>query len=340
MVVFTHTTFYARERLDPTLPIWHFGEAGVDIFFVISGVVMGVTAPAFIGRADGWKSFAVRRLIRIAPIYWIATTVKIITIVAIPSALLNSQLAPGHTALSYLFLPTTNAAGRNEPVLGVGWTLIFEMFFYSVFALALLVRVKPLHLCGAVMSAMTIGSIFRQDDWPAVSMYLNQIVLYFVVGIVIATWLLERDTRSALRWGVWITFLWVLVGTVNTTDGIGWELLARHAWVVLLVAVMALNESRIGSRVPAPVVYLGNASYSLYLFHPLLAPLVPATLAAIGLGSVPLSIGLSVVGVCLAAALIYRFLEQPLIRFLTKRVPYVETRPATVGTDGNSPRHP
>src|SRR3954452_6003020 len=48
--------------------------AGVDLFFVISGFVMVYSSGDLFGQRDGASRFMLRRLIRIVPLYWAATT--------------------------------------------------------------------------------------------------------------------------------------------------------------------------------------------------------------------------------------------------------------------------
>lgn len=71
LVVITHSTFYAGELIDPGIETWHFGEVGVDIFFVINGFVMMISTGGLSSTKDGWKYFGMRRLVRIAPMDWI-----------------------------------------------------------------------------------------------------------------------------------------------------------------------------------------------------------------------------------------------------------------------------
>ena len=72
---------------------------------------------------------------------------------------------------------------------------------------------------------------------------------------------------------------------------------------------------------PRFVLYMGAASYSLYLFHSMLAPIAPVLLGAVGLRSGALSVICSVSGSIFAAALIYKFVELPITRRL-RRLPY------------------
>lgn len=329
LVVVTHSTFYAHERLSSSIPVWNDGVVGVRIFFVISGFVMVSSTASLAGARDGWKYFSMRRVLRIVPMYWMATTVKLLTLLILPAAILHSALDPGKVVLSYLFLPSRNADGAVEPLLGVGWTLIFEMFFYAVFALALLFRANILYFTGAVLIVMSVGSLFRGAGWPAWAVYFDPIVLYFLVGMLVAKLTLNRKVR---RWALPVLAMLavgILVMVIHHDASLNnrvFELLVVSA-TVLLVAWL---EPHIGRYIPRFVVHLGAASYTLYLFHPLIAPLVPEALVRLGVPNGLASVLLSIVVALVATTVIYRLVELPVTSWLQSRLPYVERRPQAV----------
>jgi len=329
LVVVTHSTFYAGERLDGSIETWSFGTVGVDIFFVISGFVMVISTGGLAGTKDGWKYFGMRRLVRIVPMYWIATTIKLLTLIALPSAILHAQLDPGKTVLSYLFLPSRNFEGRVEPLLGVGWTLTFEMFFYLVFTIALLVRAKPIWFCAPVLSFCALGNIFRPDEWAPALVYLDPILLYFLVGMIVAQWVMDGSIRRLLAWLSYVVVLWLVIPLADGGfSGGDAYFLTRHISVAVLIIVVVAGESWISGRVPRPFIYMGDASYSLYLFHPLIAPVVPVVLGMIGLRIPALSVCLSILAAVIGAALVFHFVERPITRYLQATLPYVRRHAA------------
>lgn len=330
-VVITHATFYTFERLDPTSPVWRMGAAGVDVFFIISGFVMVVSTRPLLGSPDAWKLFGVRRLVRIVPMYWLATTVKVAVMLVLPGAALHAVLSPATVIGSYFFIPYRTPDGPVEPLLGVGWTLVFEMFFYLVFTIALLLRVSPVIFSSAVLALLAIGSLFRPaQDWPVWAFLFDPIVLYFVIGMLLATVCLSPALRRwlpAIAGG--LVLLLAVLALVPGGLTFAQNSPFRFAIIALIVVAATWVEPWIGGRVPRILLFLGAASYSLYLFHPLIGPLVPELLARLGIVVAPLSIVLTIVVAIVVTAIIYRFVEAPLTRWLARTLPYGGKRPVT-----------
>lgn len=312
LVVFTHSTFYVGERLIPGFPVWSNGAAGVDIFFVISGFVMVISSQELLARADGWRIFMMRRIARIVPLYWIATSLKLAAIISVPSMAINAGLDPWHIAKSFLFLPSFNERGVLEPVLGVGWTLNFEMFFYAVFAAALFLRRPPLRLVTMLFLVVCFIALLRTPAWPAIGFWANTIVIEFVAGMWIAHACLtgrQCNLLGAMAM-VGIGFGGLLVPWGDIPD-----MMRPLTWgipAMLIVCGVAFMEPALKGRVPAPLLYLGNSSYALYLFHPMVAPIAPALLAKLGLVNAPLSISASVLLAIASGSFVHSFIERPI----------------------------
>src|SRR6266567_3039596 len=133
MVVYHH----ARDRLPGFSEAFPspIGQAGVDLFFVISGFIMVVTTWS---KPVSPGVFMLRRVIRIAPTYWIYTTLLAFFILVFPSVL-KLEVTPAHYLYSLLFIPHVSPLDNSvSPLLQLGWTLNYEMFFYCVFAVTLI----------------------------------------------------------------------------------------------------------------------------------------------------------------------------------------------------------
>ncbi|CAJ0705069.1 hypothetical protein LMG18091_04341 [Ralstonia wenshanensis] len=112
-----------------------YGALGVDLFFVVSGLVIYMSSTA---RDVSPLQFAYRRGIRVVPAYWLFTAIAAILLLIDPAFLPATQFTPELLIKSLLFLPMQNPTGSGPfPLLTVGWTLNCEMFFYCLFAISL-----------------------------------------------------------------------------------------------------------------------------------------------------------------------------------------------------------
>jgi exopolysaccharide production protein ExoZ len=133
LVVLTHCSGFRIPYLQPFLGGSLFlGAFGVDIFFVISGVVMGYAAQRSPPGLQAAGSFMLNRFLRLFPLYALATF-------AATAWLFHNghPLGMAHILESLFFLPTGSPKGYVDPALVMGWTLRFEMFFYSLVAVGI-----------------------------------------------------------------------------------------------------------------------------------------------------------------------------------------------------------
>jgi peptidoglycan/LPS O-acetylase OafA/YrhL len=317
MVVCFHATRTLFEHWPQFgIPVWTAGQGGVDVFFVISGLVMSLAASRSGGQ--NWRVFAVRRIIRIVPMYWIATTVKLATMLLVP-ALITTYVSIDvwHIVASYLFIPARGPSGELYPLIFAGWTLNFEMFFYLVFTIGLALRVSMVWFMTWTIGCLAIIGILKPSGWPAVTSLLDPLLLEFLAGV----WLgraLPKVRQFPLRVAIPLALLsfWILCAApVDATGGIsrvfGWGL--PGAALVLLAARTSLQITPV-------LVEVGDASYAIYLWHAfvlsatarVLKSLPPTQTAAI-LWMIAGVVLCAVVGI-----IIYRVLEGPMTARLNR----------------------
>lgn len=169
---------------NPATPVaWTMGSIGVYVFFVISGFIMVQICWDDFGRRGAAANFLRRRIIRIVPLYWLATVAAFAFHKV--SATHGADAGWSELLRSLLFIPYRNEDGGWAPVLPQGWTLNYEMFFYAIFAAAIAFpRQIALPAIGSALVIFTlVGSVL-----PAgVLTYLSSpIVLWFVMGIGLA----------------------------------------------------------------------------------------------------------------------------------------------------------
>jgi exopolysaccharide production protein ExoZ len=243
------------------------GAAGVDIFFVISGFVMWS-----IGSADRQSApeFLIRRLARVAPMYWLLTSLLIAGALLVPAAFPRMKLDIFHTIASLLFIPARSPIDSQFlwPVLVQGWTLNYEMFFYVIFALTLLLpKNARLTAMLALFPALALAGVFGGGTSPLFLVYTDQIMLEFVAGILLAR-LFELGYRGSRRAGYFLLGAGMIgYGLVAITDLAHPRLIVWGVPAFLVVAgllAVELNGALIRSRV---LTLAGDASYSIYLTH-------------------------------------------------------------------------
>jgi exopolysaccharide production protein ExoZ len=329
-VLLVHTSAYVHDRFDRHAPrIDALGGLGVWLFFAISGFVMVLVVDRRAGLtgAPSWREFAVQRVVRVAPLYWLMTTLKLGVVAVASSAVVNALADPWTIVRSYLFVPARDAAGAIHPIWGVGWTLLFEMAFYALVTAALAVRVDPLVFCSPFVLASAVASTWRPDDAAPAWFYADPVTLYFLAGMVIAR-RGRRHPARALAVLVGIATLMTLIDSVrNGALALTAGVTSMTLTLLLLVAVRL--EHRIARHVPRAVLTGGAASYALYLTHPLVAPLVPAVAARLTPGLAWQIVAAASVGASLVVGVAaHRIVEVPLTRTLRR----VLLRPTPVET--------
>jgi len=322
LVVICHSFFYASERLGTSPLAFDNGSRGVDVFFTISGFVMIVSSRNLIGDQLGWAKFALQRLVRILPMYWLATTFKVVIMLLASvfsgEILIHATLEIRNIIGSYFFIPYIKNPGHHvEPLLGVGWTLIFEMFFYFLFSLALFLRINIYAFVGAVLMIFATLSTFRPINYPTWMFLLNPVVLEFFLGMMVG-YLTLRGLIINTKYAILFSIL-ALISILFTPIGLLPEIVVSGIPSAILVYSFVSLEPFLKNKVPKIILFFGAASYSLYLSHPIFAPLVPTILNKLDIHLFSLSIILSIMFSLIIGAIIYLFIELKINAFIKKR---------------------
>lgn len=284
------------------------GRAGVDLFFVISGVIMWrITA----GHERRPGAFLWARLTRVAPLYWLVTLIMAAVAVRWPAFLPNVHPGLGHLLLSLAFTPHLDPRGLPFPLLPPGWTLNYEAIFYLVFALALFApRRRQAWIVATVLFLIVAAGLILDD--PVYILGANPLLWEFAAGIAVAV-LAETGAVRGPR-GAWALIAVGFAGlAVPATLGLFSELGRPFIWgapaAVIVCGALALERA---GRVPVwPwLARLGDASYAIYLAHLPAQALVAHTLGAAN----PWLFVPTALAASLAAGLAcHRWVETPLI---------------------------
>ena len=294
------------------------GEAGVDIFFIISGFVMWFTT---FDRSITPSQFMSRRIRRLVPLYWAVTFVTLACAAAKPAFFYGVVLGVPQLLQSLLFIPYYSSDTHTWPIVLQGWTLNIEMFFYLVFAVAIAFPpMTRLVVPTIILSALALaGALFPQAN-AIVSIWTNPLLMELAAGLwhgfaCTSGWLKHRRFGIALM--VCSSLVFVALQCVHYTPD-GWRFMVFGVPAFLLVAGMLMVERDGGIRTLPAWLFLGDASYSLYLWHGVAIVVCGAVTLRFGLQGLGAAFILTISSVVLSA-LGYIMVERPLTRFFSRR---------------------
>ena len=275
---------------------------GVDIFFVISGVMLWTVTAR---RPVSPGVFLRRRVLRIVPMYWMVTSLMAGLLLAAPGLMRTARFDPAHVAASYLFIPWPHPPPETGiyPLLIPGWTLNYEMAFSALFGLALAApaRTRGAIILGTLAALAAVGLAW--PDLPVIPhFYTAPIVLEFALGIAIAM-VAARVRAPWLAVGLAVAG-WVALAASASVEPAGLERLLRLGVpAAAIVAGTVLWERARGMTLLPAGVLVGNASYAAYLTHTIVLAMLAMAWRRAGLPGQPVAFIVLGVAASLAVAL-------------------------------------
>lgn len=309
------------------------GWFGVDIFFVLSGYLIYRIHNRDLGHPDKLGSYAWKRFSRVFPPLWVAATIILgglllrqIRAGGVGSIWEHSETNPVKIALNYILWPQPD---RPYPVT---WTLTYEVWFYTLMGLLFFLPAKAGRAFLAVYALVIAGlwiAGFSAEGWPGV--ILGRYVIEFLAGVGIAE--LARRSRPI---PVWVGLALAVIGTAITfarpSESVGLVALGAGVGAVGLLSASVRAEEEGKLRVPRWLVWLGNASYSIYLIHNVGITLAHSLLNRWyprGQSALPVPLQVLPVLVGIVAGIVFHLVaEAPLLRLMQRRR-HTPANPAT-----------
>lgn len=310
-----------------------FGAFGVDLFFVISGFIMCLTA-----KLDNKvlfynaKDFLMKRIVRIFPLYLLCA-IPLIAYVTVKMGYQGWYYYFGNV----LLLPSFTNDPNYVLALPPGWTLVYEMLFYYLFTGSLLFFRSKTKLfafvffviVGTVILVNTFNLVGPRLSWVNFSFIIGHSqVLNFAFGIIvyfIYINLREMISISIFQWLISscvLSFVVILLIYLKSRNVVV-ELAV--AFLIIMLTTLTKNNFSI-SPIGRFMLLIGNASYSIYLLHYYFAFFKPKVLL-LGAYLLPnTSVLLNVVdlglllGAIYGGMLLYKYVEVPITKVSIERL--------------------
>ncbi|MDQ1159704.1 exopolysaccharide production protein ExoZ [Chryseobacterium sp. SORGH_AS 447] len=291
------------------------GSIGVPIFFVISGFIMVYTTKKMEFKGNMLKQILIfykRRIVRIVPLYYLLTFLWM----AMGGSLLlyfTDKDLYSRLIHSLLFIPQKNVF----PILYLGWSLNYEIFFYLVFGLSLFFRqYRYFFIIIFFIIMIILGKVFQFESGYA-NMITSSLNLYFIIGIVFSL-LLEKFSVPK-KWAIPLSITGIFCFVLYLLDFISTD----HELLILLIVGLfvfsfLLFDYTFHFKGKKNFVFLGDISYSLYLSHPFVEIFL-RRFKVDGYLNIPYFV-LKIISVIILAAFLYHFVEKKITEYLKQKL--------------------
>lgn len=318
-VVFHHSLGHFKAMGLSFLPFeWlaAYGYVGVDVFFVISGLVMAKTTnDLHTGKRVGLL-FLSKRYLRIYAGYWPILILTIMFMLALdPEILMNKNV------VGSVFLISTD---MFELIIAPSWSLPFELYFYFLIGLLLFFSIKNIHRFFLILILLIIIKLSTIDFGKSLLLDLlfSHMIFEFLFGYYL--WL-YRDKFISLSAAFWVIVAVVsfFLGGYYELVGTVWRVVSYGVFSLSIVVIALKYEGHLYQGLVKLLKPLGDASYTLYLLHFVMffiffqlgirTFMVNSNFAGIGFVAYILFI-------VLTSYLLYYFIEKPLYTWCTRNI--------------------
>jgi len=296
--------------------------SGVDLFFLISGFILVNTSYDAFKKPNASIDFLARRIIRVAPLYWLCTTAIILPLVFAPQLFSSIVFKKDIVISSYFFVLAKNSVGDIGTVLQTGWTLCYEFYFYIVLSVLLLLPRKFFLAMLALIFLSGISLGYVTPELPVwTNVFTNPLTLEFLIGAVIAfVFKMEIEVPNIISAVFFLVSLFFLFGLPTFFDLGSWTRLVMWGLPYSFILFACISVEKKGVIIPQFLVSLGDSSYTLYLFHPFILPILGKVWftqkltekfnpSVLGIIAFSLSLGI--------AEILYIWIEKPVTAYLS-----------------------
>ncbi|ECI2916341.1 acyltransferase [Salmonella enterica subsp. diarizonae] len=272
---------YAQKDIGNRL--FEFGSFGVDLFFIISGFIMAMSAR----KNENLSEFFIKRFFRIYPLYFVVLTLYIL--------LSFNEYSLPQIIKSYLLVPIDYKSEMpyyGYSIMAIAWTLTYEFWFYFIFGISKKLSYKNKFIISSVLlsapvvlvnginiDAFHANYVLNWGVFNNIQFITNPVVYNFILGILsfkICVFVSKHKEllRPALSLVLPLLLLYGVIGVVSIR-GMGHGINQWGWYCFIIVTSIVISEMYFKDMYAnSKMVYLGEISFSIYLIHPLLFILV------------------------------------------------------------------
>lgn len=339
LVIMHHLIANSTNHLDYVTygNFFNFGFVGVDFFFVLSGfIITYVHFPDLMESSENRLArFFKKRFIRIYPIYWVIAIVTVIiyyksTPIFMQQADLKIDFSSWRS-VKFLFESFLLIYNEKIRLVGVAWTLSYELLFYVIFGLGILLKFKAAKIIAFVwlLLILLFAFVFPADN-EVYKFIFNVIIIEFLAGCIVA-YLVRKKIYLSFKITLPLTII-VFFILRNSFHMVGLEF-DRNIYNVTLMSLlfglityMAVRFDQLNStfKFPFILILIGDASYSIYLSHNMFLSALTRIYAKINpahmsTGYLALVCTIIFIITVFLGILVHLFIEKKLLNFLTNK---------------------
>jgi exopolysaccharide production protein ExoZ len=303
------------------------GKIGVDLFFVLSGFIIYYIHHKDRNENGLAKKFVIKRLIRIYPIYWVTILCLLPIYFIVPSFGEGYYKDINVIINAFLLVPQEN------DFLTVAWSLSYELMFYLFFGFVLFTKKRTIakFIFGSWMVLSALSPFFKPSNFY-MDFFFNTLNIEFFYGIIVA--------YLVLNFKIKFNITLIIVGVVtaclamyNTIFGF-FELDRAIGYgipsALIILGCVALEFSK-NIKTPRLFVYLGDASYSIYLTHYPALSAINKVFSSLGIFNklgYNVTVTLMVIFTIIAGLIFHSLIEKPMLKILRTKLLYSKSNSA------------
>ncbi|KMJ58739.1 hypothetical protein AB685_06545 [Bacillus sp. LL01] len=230
---------------------------GVDFFFVVTGFMIYYIYHRHFGVEGKAREFLIKRVIRIFPLY------GLFTIILFGLALLFPML---HEPYSWEQIWKSLILFPSQPILTSAWSLSHVIFFYFMFSLVIVKPkiFKPIIGIWVLTTILLKSDLFFQWETFLFSFSTLEIVAGTFIAYVSILYNMKQYANTFLTVGV-IGYFGIWVNHIYNWFSFYTPIF--YCFFALLIVLGIAIKDRIERKIPPSLLFLGDASYSIYIAH-------------------------------------------------------------------------